>query len=58
MKYPLEKSEAQWKEEWEKKNTVSCVKGTERPHTGTYNFTRRRNFCCGVQNHLFQQFKV
>jgi hypothetical protein len=37
MKYPLEKSATQWKEELGEENTVSCVKRNRRPHSGTYN---------------------
>jgi peptide-methionine (R)-S-oxide reductase len=34
MEYPLNKTEEQWKQELEKKDTEFCVKGTEYPHTG------------------------
>jgi hypothetical protein len=32
MEYPLNKTEEQWKQELEKKDTEFCVKGTEYPH--------------------------
>lgn len=50
MKYPLEKPEAQWKLELgEEKYRVLREKGTERPHTGTYNLHYEQGtYCCGA----------
>jgi peptide-methionine (R)-S-oxide reductase len=50
MKYPLEKSEAQWKEDLgEEKYDVLRKKGTERPHTGSYNLHYEEGiYCCGA----------
>jgi peptide-methionine (R)-S-oxide reductase len=49
MKYPLENLQLNGKKSWAKKNTVSCVKGTERPHSGTYNLHYEEGtYCCGA----------
>jgi peptide-methionine (R)-S-oxide reductase len=50
MKYPLEKSEGQWKEDLGvEKYRVLREKGTERPHTGTYNLHYEQGtYCCGA----------
>jgi peptide-methionine (R)-S-oxide reductase len=49
MKYPLEKSATQWKEELgEEKYRVLREKGTER-HSGTYNLHYEEGtYCCGA----------
>lgn len=50
MKYPLEKTEEQWKEELgEERYRILREKGTERAHTGTYNLHYEKGtYCCGA----------
>jgi peptide-methionine (R)-S-oxide reductase len=50
MKYPVEKTEAQWKEELgEDKYRILRQKGTESPHTGVYNLHYENGtYCCGA----------
>lgn len=52
MEYPLNKTEAQWKEELgEERYRILREKGTERPHTGTYNLHYEAGtYCCGACN--------
>ena len=49
MKYPIEKTEAQWKEELgAERYRILREKGTEAPHTGTYNLHYEKGtYCCG-----------
>lgn len=49
MKYPIEKSEAQWRAELgEEKYRILRQKGTEYPHTGEYNLLfENGTYCCG-----------
>ncbi|RTY86460.1 peptide-methionine (R)-S-oxide reductase MsrB [Flavobacterium sp. GT3R68] len=49
MKYPIEKSEEQWKEELgEERYRILRLKGTEAPHSGQYNMTNEDGtYCCG-----------
>ncbi|AIG30475.1 methionine sulfoxide reductase B [Flavobacterium psychrophilum] len=49
MKYPVEKTEAAWKLELgEEKYRILREKGTEYPHTGTYNLhTQKGTYICG-----------
>jgi peptide-methionine (R)-S-oxide reductase len=44
------------KEELGEENTVSCVKGTERPHSGTYIYTMKKALIVValVQNHYLK----
>ena len=57
MKYPLEKSEAQWKEELgEEKYRILRQKGTEFPHSGEYNlhFENGTYVCAACKEPLFK----
>ena len=57
MKYPLEKSEAQWKEELgEEKYRILRQKGTELPHSGAYNlhFENGTYVCAACKEPLFK----
>lgn len=56
-KYPVEKTDAQWKEELgEERYNILRKKGTERPHTGKYNLHfEEGTYKCGACNtHLFE----
>jgi len=48
--YPIQKSEAQWKEELgEERYRILREKGTERPFTGSYNLTfEKGDYACGA----------
>ena len=50
MKYPVEKSEEQWKLELgEERYRILRKKGTEYPHTGKYNLNfEKGTYCCGA----------
>ncbi|OCB74813.1 peptide-methionine (R)-S-oxide reductase MsrB [Flavobacterium crassostreae] len=50
MDYPLHKTEAQWKKELgPEKYQILRQKGTERPHTGTYNLHfEKGTYCCAA----------
>ena len=55
-KYPIQKTEAQWKELLgDAKYKILREKGTERPFTGSYNLTFEDGTytCMGCQNKLF-----
>ncbi len=57
MKYPIEKSEAQWKEELgEEKYKILRQKGTEYPHSGEYNlhFENGTYVCAACKEPLFK----
>jgi peptide-methionine (R)-S-oxide reductase len=57
MKYPIEKTEAQWLEELgREKYHVLREKGTEYPHSGQYNlhFEKGTYTCAGCQEPLFE----
>ena len=57
MKYPIEKSEAQWKEELgEEKYRILRQKGTELPHSGAYNlhFENGTYVCAACKEPLFK----
>lgn len=56
-KYPVHKTEAQWKEELgEERYKILREKGTERPFTGTYNLNfENGTYVCGAcKNPLFE----
>ncbi len=56
-KYPVEKTEAQWKKELgEERYKILREKGTERPHTGEYNlsFDNGTYVCGACKNPLFE----
>ncbi len=50
MKYPLEKTEEQWKSELgSKRYRILRQKGTELPHSGKYNLHfEKGTYCCGA----------
>ena len=57
MKYPVEKTEAQWKKELgEEKYKILRQKGTEFPHSGEYNlhFENGTYVCAACQEPLFK----
>lgn len=57
MKYPIEKTEEQWKQELgEEKYKILRQKGTEYPHSGQYNlhFENGTYVCAGCQEPLFE----
>lgn len=57
MKYPIEKTEAQWKQELgEEKFKILRQKGTEFPHSGEYNlhFENGTYVCAACQEPLFK----
>lgn len=57
MKYPVEKTEAQWKQELgEEKYQILRQKGTEHPHSGEYNlhFENGTYVCGACQEPLFE----
>lgn len=57
MKYPIEKTEAQWKLELgEEKYKILRQKGTEFPHSGEYNlhFENGTYVCAACQEPLFK----
>ncbi|GIZ08652.1 peptide-methionine (R)-S-oxide reductase MsrB [Flavobacterium sp. UMI-01] len=57
MKYPVEKTEEEWKEILgEKKYHILRQKGTEYPHTGEYNlhFENGTYCCAGCNEPLFE----
>ena len=57
MKYPIEKTEAQWKTELgEEKYKILRQKGTEFPHSGEYNlhFENGTYVCAACQEPLFK----
>ena len=56
-KYPLKKTEAEWKKELgEERYKILREKGTERPHTGKYNlsFDNGTYVCGACKNPLFE----
>ena len=56
-KYPVQKTEAQWKKELgEERYKILREKGTERPHTGKYNmsFDNGTYVCGACKNPLFE----
>jgi peptide methionine sulfoxide reductase MsrB len=55
MEYPLNETEAQWKEELGKKDTAFAEKKVERPHTGTYNTLQQELPIVGASNELFEK---
>lgn len=57
MKYPIEKTEAEWKAELgDKKFQILRQKGTEYPHSGEYNshFETGNYHCAGCNEKLFE----
>lgn len=55
--YPIQKSEAQWKEELgEERYRILRAKGTERPYSGTYNlhFEKGAYVCGACHTPLFE----
>ncbi|QZK90507.1 peptide-methionine (R)-S-oxide reductase MsrB [Flavobacterium sp. CHNK8] len=52
MKYPIEKTEEEWKELLgEEKYRILRLKGTEYPHTGTFNLHfEKGTYTCGACN--------
>ena len=50
MKYQIEKTEAEWKEQLgEERYRILRQKGTEHPHTGAYNIHNEKGtYCCGA----------
>jgi peptide methionine sulfoxide reductase MsrB len=56
MKYPLEKSATQWKEELGEEKYRVLREKTERPHSGTYNYTMKKALIVValVQNHYLK----
>lgn len=57
MKYPIEKTEAEWKAELgDKKFQILRQKGTEYPHSGEYNshFETGNYHCAGCHEKLFE----
>jgi peptide-methionine (R)-S-oxide reductase len=57
MKYPIEKTEAQWLEELgREKYHILREKGTEYPHSGIYNlhYEKGTYICAGCQEPLFE----
>lgn len=56
-KYPIQKTEAQWREQLgEQAYKILREKGTERPFTGKYNLTFENGTyaCMGCKNKLFE----
>jgi len=49
-KYPIEKTEAEWREQLgEERYRILRLKGTERPHSGTYNLSfEKGTYACGA----------
>ncbi|WP_300568799.1 peptide-methionine (R)-S-oxide reductase MsrB [Flavobacterium sp.] len=57
MKYPIEKTEAEWKQELgEEKYRILREKGTEYPHSGEYNlhFENGTYVCAACKEPLFE----
>ena len=57
MKYPIEKTEEQWKQELgEEKYKILRQKGTEHPHSGEYNlhFENGTYVCAACKEPLFE----
>ena len=57
MKYPVEKTETEWKEQLgDKKFHILREKGTEYPHSGEYNlhYENGSYVCAGCQEPLFE----